>query len=91
MLNLANVKYILTSQPLPQARFALVYSGELSIYQNPGVLPRACEPSAASWSMAVFFSNAVRTATLSRSTIALDVLLGAKMPLNVTPSTSFSK
>ena len=41
LLNLANVKYILTTQPLPQARFALVYSGELNIYRNPDVLPRA--------------------------------------------------
>jgi O-antigen/teichoic acid export membrane protein len=41
LLNLANVKYILTTQPLPQARFALVYAGEINIYRNPDVLPRA--------------------------------------------------
>lgn len=41
LLNLLNVKYIVTSRPVPLPSFPLVYDGEIKIYENPNVLPRA--------------------------------------------------
>lgn len=41
LLNLVNVKYILTTRTVPFASYPLVYDGEIKIYQNPNVLPRA--------------------------------------------------
>lgn len=41
LLNLLNVKYVLTTRTVPYPAWPLVYDGELKIYQNPNVLPRA--------------------------------------------------
>jgi len=41
LLNLLNVKYVLTTRPLPNAGYTLVYDGEIKIYRNDHVLPRA--------------------------------------------------
>lgn len=41
LVNLLNVKYVLTQRPLPNAGFSLVYDGEIQIYRNDHVLPRA--------------------------------------------------
>jgi len=42
IVNLANIKYFLTkSVHLDTSKFPLVYHGEINIYQNPDVLPRA--------------------------------------------------
>jgi len=41
LLDLLNVKYILTTRPVPFASYPLVYDGEIKIYQNPNVMPRA--------------------------------------------------
>lgn len=41
LLDLLNVKYILTTRPVPFANYPLVYDGEIKIYENPNVLPRA--------------------------------------------------
>ncbi len=41
ILNLLNVKYVLTTRPLPNAGYTLVYDGEIKIYRNDRVLPRA--------------------------------------------------
>lgn len=41
LLNLLNVKYILTTRAVPFANYPLVYDGEIKIYENPNVLPRA--------------------------------------------------
>lgn len=41
LVDLLNVKYILTTRPVPFADYPLVYDGEIKIYQNPNVLPRA--------------------------------------------------
>lgn len=41
LLNLLNVKYVLTTRSLPNAGFTLMYDGELKIYRNDRVLPRA--------------------------------------------------
>ncbi len=41
ILNLLNVKYVLTKRPLPNAGYTLVYDAEIKIYRNDHVLPRA--------------------------------------------------
>ncbi len=41
LFHLLNVKYVLTTRPLPNAGFALVYDAEIKIYRNERVLPRA--------------------------------------------------
>jgi O-antigen/teichoic acid export membrane protein len=42
LLDLANVKYVLTTQEIPNtAKFTKVYTGEVSIYRNEQALPRA--------------------------------------------------
>ncbi|MBI5304847.1 MAG: oligosaccharide flippase family protein [Chloroflexi bacterium] len=41
LLNLLNVKYVLTTRPLPNAGYTLVYDKEIQIYRNDRVLPRA--------------------------------------------------
>ncbi len=41
LVNLLNVKYVLTKRPLPNAGYTLVYDGEIKIYRNDRVLPRA--------------------------------------------------
>ncbi|MCL4395063.1 MAG: polysaccharide biosynthesis C-terminal domain-containing protein [Chloroflexi bacterium] len=41
ILNLLNVKYVLTKRPVPNAGYTLVYDGEIKIYRNDRVLPRA--------------------------------------------------
>jgi O-antigen/teichoic acid export membrane protein len=41
LINLLNVKYVLTQRPLPNAGYTLVYDGEIKIYRNDRVLPRA--------------------------------------------------
>ena len=41
IINLLNVKYVLTTRPLPNAGYALVYDDEIKVYRNERVLPRA--------------------------------------------------
>ncbi len=41
IVDLLNVKYVLTKRPLPNAGFTLVYDDEIKIYRNERVLPRA--------------------------------------------------
>lgn len=41
LINLFNVKYVLTTRPLPNSGYTLVYDDEIKIYQNERVLPRA--------------------------------------------------
>lgn len=41
IINLLNVKYVLTKRPLPNAGYTLVYDDEIKIYRNENVLPRA--------------------------------------------------
>ena len=41
LLNLLGVKYIVTTRPVPNPGYALVYDDELKIYENKNVLPRA--------------------------------------------------
>jgi len=41
IVNLLNVKYVLTTRPLPNAGYTLVYDGEIKIHRNDRVLPRA--------------------------------------------------
>ncbi len=41
IVNLLNVKYVLTTRPLPNAGYTLVYDSEIKIYRNDHVLPRA--------------------------------------------------
>ena len=41
IINLLNVKYVLTLRPLPNAGYTLVYDDEIKIYRNDRVLPRA--------------------------------------------------
>ena len=41
IVNLLNVKYVLTKRPVPNAGYTLVYDGEIRIYRNDRVLPRA--------------------------------------------------
>ncbi len=41
ILNLLNVKYVLTTRALPNAGYTLVYDAEIKIYRNERVLPRA--------------------------------------------------
>ncbi len=41
IVNLLNVKYVLTKRPLPNAGYTLVYDAEIKIYRNDRVLPRA--------------------------------------------------
>lgn len=54
LLDLANVKYVLTTQGIPNtAKFTKVYTGEINIYRNERVLPRA------------FAINAFRTVSFS--------------------------
>ncbi|MDE3091220.1 MAG: oligosaccharide flippase family protein, partial [Chloroflexota bacterium] len=41
IIDLLNVKYVLTKRPLPNAGYTLVYDDEIKIYRNDRVLPRA--------------------------------------------------
>ena len=41
IVNLLNVKYVLTTRPVPNAGYTLVYDSEIKIYRNDRVLPRA--------------------------------------------------
>lgn len=41
IINLLNVKYVLTTRPLPNAGYTLVYDNDIKIYRNERVLPRA--------------------------------------------------
>ncbi len=41
VVNLLNVKYVLTKRPVPNAGYTLVYDAEIKIYRNDRVLPRA--------------------------------------------------
>lgn len=41
LLNLLNVKYVLSTRPLPNPGYRLVYDDEIKIYENQRVLPRA--------------------------------------------------
>jgi len=41
LLNLLNVKYVLTTRPVPNPHYELVYDNEIKIYENKNVLPRA--------------------------------------------------
>ena len=41
LIDLLNVKYVLTKRPLPNAGYTLVYDQEIRIYRNDRVLPRA--------------------------------------------------
>ncbi len=41
LLDLLNVKYVLTQETIDNPRFALVYEGEVRIYRNDSALPRA--------------------------------------------------
>ena len=41
IIRLLNVKYVLTTRPLPNAGYTLVYDDEIKIYRNERVLPRA--------------------------------------------------
>ncbi len=41
IIDLLNVKYVLTKRPLPNAGYTLVYDDEIKIYRNEQVLPRA--------------------------------------------------
>ncbi len=41
LLDLANVKYVLTTQTIDDPKFTKVYAGEINIYENERVLPRA--------------------------------------------------
>lgn len=41
LLNLLNVKYVLSTRPLPNAGYTLVYDDQVKIYRNDRVLPRA--------------------------------------------------
>ena len=49
LLDLLNVKYVLTEHEINNPRYTLVYDGEVRVYRNEGVMPRAFtlpEPSA---------------------------------------------
>ena len=41
LLDLLNVKYVITTQEIVSPKYTLVYDGEMRIYQNEGSLPRA--------------------------------------------------
>ncbi len=41
MLDLANVKYVVTTQHIPNAGYELVYDNEVRVYRNEDVMPRA--------------------------------------------------
>jgi O-antigen/teichoic acid export membrane protein len=41
LLDLLNVKYVLTTQEIESPKYTLVYDGELRVYRNEGAMPRA--------------------------------------------------
>jgi len=41
LLDLLNVKYVLTTQQIESPRYTLVYDGEVRVYRNEGAMPRA--------------------------------------------------
>ncbi len=41
LLDLLNVKYVVSREPIPNPKYALVYDGEVQIYRNATVMPRA--------------------------------------------------
>ena len=41
LLDLLNVKYVITQEPIASPKYTLVYSAEVQIYQNMTVMPRA--------------------------------------------------
>ncbi|MGC8879589.1 MAG: oligosaccharide flippase family protein, partial [Anaerolineae bacterium] len=41
LLDLLGVRYVLTTEQIPNANYRLVYDGELRVYENLNVLPRA--------------------------------------------------
>jgi O-antigen/teichoic acid export membrane protein len=41
LLDLLNVKYVLTEREIDNPRYTLVYDGEIKVYRNEGAMPRA--------------------------------------------------
>ena len=41
LLDLLNVKYVLTTQEIESPKYSLVYDGEVRVYRNEGCMPRA--------------------------------------------------
>jgi O-antigen/teichoic acid export membrane protein len=41
LLDLLNVKYVLTTQEIESPKYTLVYDGEMRVYRNEGAMPRA--------------------------------------------------
>jgi len=41
MLDMLNVKYVITEDPIPNTKFTLVYDKEVRVYRNEAVAPRA--------------------------------------------------
>jgi len=41
LLDLLNVKYVITEEPIPNPKYTQVYDGEVKIYRNEAAMPRA--------------------------------------------------
>ncbi len=80
LVNLLNVKYVLTTRPLPNAGYTLVYDKEIQIYRNDRVLPRAFMVPQAR----VIPERAAMLAALKTFDPTRDVLLDRAPDLDVT-------
>ncbi len=81
LLNLLNVKYILTTRTVPFADYPLVYDGEIKIYENPNVLPRAFLVNQAR----VFETRDELLRELPNADVTREVLIESPSPLTPLP------
>ncbi len=61
LLDLLNVKYILTEEDIANPKYTLVYSAEVRIYQNQTVMPRAYLQPASTTLLAEDFPKAIQS------------------------------
>ncbi|TAH52437.1 MAG: hypothetical protein EYC68_06585 [Chloroflexota bacterium] len=82
LMNLLNVKYVLTTRALPNPNYDLVYDKEIKIYENKNVLPRAFLVSQAR----VFENRDELMRALPNADVAHTVLLENPSPLAPLPT-----
>ncbi len=61
LLDLLNVKYVLTTQEIENSKYTLVYDEELRVYRNEGVMPRAFSLPASCTIVTDNVANALQT------------------------------
>jgi len=90
LLDLLNVKYVITQEPIANPKYTLVYSAEVQIYRNETALPRAFTLPHSATLVADDFGIAVQTFDPRKYVIVGPNVLpsadGGEQPLALTPS-----